>query len=155
VFRFLRKLFGRRDPFGYTPAEREIFEFWDGHKVRLADPLTVQRALVTDPELDAKLDTGLLRIPGEPGLNAAGRIAAAVRRAFKVPDLEHGGLSEGECISLFCTFGDYIGGLTELARPLASSPPPTGSAAPESSPTPTSAASGSTAVGQVATPTAP
>jgi hypothetical protein len=154
IRRFLRKLFGRRDPFGYTAAEREIFEFWDGSRHRMADPLAVQRALVTDPELDPKMDTGLMAVPGVPGLQATGRVAAAVRRAFKVATLENGGLTDGECVALFCEFGDYIGGLTEAARPLASSPPPTGSAA-ERSVIPTSAASGSTAVGQVATPTAP
>jgi hypothetical protein len=155
VFRFLRRLFGRPDPFGYTAAEREIFQFWDGHKVRLADPLAVQRALVTDPDLDLKNDPGLMATPKTPGLLATGRVAAAVRKAFGVATLDNGGLTDGECVALFCEFGDYIGGLTEAARPLASSPPPTGPAAPESSPTPTSAASGSTAVGQVVTPTAP
>lgn len=134
----------RRDPTGYTQAEREIFRFWDGGRKRKGDPLAIHRALLTDAEFDAKLDPGISAVPTIAGLKATGRVAGAVRRAFKIPELEQGGLTDGECLQLFCEFGAYIRALTEDGRPLASSPGPTASATDEST-TATGADSGSTA----------
>jgi hypothetical protein len=139
-------MFGRRDAFGYTAAEREIFEYWDGSRVRLGDPLAIHRSLMTMPEseFDIKIDPDMTKLPNVKGLEATGRVVAAVRRAFKIPDLEHGGLTDGECMRLFCAFGDIIRELEDRNRPLASSPRPMGAAAGGGPTTAPSSASGST-----------
>jgi hypothetical protein len=142
--RWLRRLLGRKDSAGYVRADREVFPFWDGRRQRLADPLAVHRALLTNPNFDAKLDPQIAAVPTVDGLKAMGRLAAAVRLAFGVADISGGGLTDAECMALYIAFGNYIGRLTEEYRPLASSPGPTASAT-GGSVTPTSAASGSTA----------
>ena len=141
---WLTRFFQRKDAYGYTEGERDIFTYWDGVKRRKGDPLAIQRALLTDPKFDIKFDPDIAKVPTLDGLKAVGRLIDATRRAFKVPDFEKDGLTDGECLNLFHVFSFYIGQLQEEARPLASSPGPTASA-PDVTPTETSVASGSTA----------
>jgi hypothetical protein len=140
MFGRLFRLFAAKDPFGYAAGDRAIFTFFDGTTARRADPLAVQRALLASPAFDNKLD------PGMPGLNAAGRVAAGVRKAFGVPAFDAGGLTDAECLDLYVAFGEYVGRLAEDSRPLASSPGPTASA-DDDCPTGIGAASTSTAAG--------
>ncbi len=125
---WLTRLFGRKDAAGYTQGERRIFPFWDGKRHRVADPLAVHRTMLTDPDFDMKLDPSIAEVPTVEGVKAAGRVAAATRKAFELPSFPSGGLTDSECLMLFCEFGDYIGRITENARPLASSPGHTASA---------------------------
>jgi hypothetical protein len=157
MFAWLRRLLSAKDSSGYTAAEREIFEYWDGRRKRVADPLAVHRTLLTDPDLDMKIHPAMTALPTVDGLRATGKVAAAVRRAFGIGTLEAGGLTDGECLALFCEFGAYIHALTESNRPLPSSPVPTASAVPQGadSLTRSSADSGSIVQEPLATPTAP
>jgi hypothetical protein len=149
LWTWLRRLVGKRDAFGYTAGEREIFDYWDGSRVRLGDPLAIHRSLMTMPEseFDIKIDPDMTKLPNVKGLEATGRVVAAVRRAFKIPDLDHGGLTDGECMRLFCAFGDVIRELEDRNRPLASLSRPMGAAAGGGPTTAHSSASGSTAGG--------
>jgi hypothetical protein len=136
----------RRNLSGYTQGDRDIFPYWDGQRQRNGDPLAIDRLLLTDPAFDAKLDPQISRVPTLDGLKAAGRIVDATRKAFGIKPLEEGGLTDAECLGLFCDFNLFVRDLEERSRPLASSPRPTASASgPTASATPTSAASGSTA----------
>jgi hypothetical protein len=132
MFRLLRRLFGRRDPapdaFGYTVTDREIFRYRVGNFIGVADPLATQRAMMTDPDFDAKYDPGIAAVPTTEGLKATGRLAAAVRRAFGLKEFAAGGPTDGECLQLFVAFSEYLGDITEESRPLASSPGPMASA---------------------------
>lgn len=149
--------------FGYSARERAIFKWWDGRRVQAADPLAVQRALLSvpgfDPENDAKRADLVLK--GGPGsdhpeaLAALYRLTDATRKAFGVqPYREWGpwywrkreGLTDAEVLGLFAAFGEYLAALQESAGPLASSPGPTASAVSDPL-TSSSAASGSTAAG--------
>lgn len=120
--KILSWLFPKRDASGFTPGERAIFPYWDGKRHRLGDPLALHRALLTDPDFDMEFDPKVAEVPTKDGLNATGRVAAAVRKAFGVKTLDDGGLTDTECLTLFCEFGGYLGQLTEDTRPLASSP---------------------------------
>lgn len=144
MLRWLRRLFSHKDPRGYSAAEREIFKYWDGKQIRRGDPLKIDRSFLTNPDFDPKLDPQICRVPTPDGIKAIGRVTAAVRKAFGVAELEDGGLTDGECLALFGEFYAYIAELEESARPLASSPGPTVSAAGGAT-TPSGAASGSTA----------
>ena len=121
---WLRSLFGRRDAFGYRPRDRTIFAFWDGTRKRLADPLAVHRALMTDPDFELQFDPKIAQVANKEGLKATGRTAAAVRRAFGVKDIDAGGLLDSECLELFIRFGEYVGKLTDDSLPLSSGPEP-------------------------------
>lgn len=142
MIRLLRRLFGRRDAFGYTDAERAIFAYHDGRRRRRGDPLAIQRALVDDKEFNLAIDPAVSCVPTVEGVRAAGRTAAATRRAFVIPQLEAGGLTDAECLGLFASFGEFLKELQESARPLASSPTPTEASAGGDLTTATSAASG-------------
>jgi hypothetical protein len=155
MFRWLRRLFGRRDALGYADGEREIFEYWDGTRTRKGDPLAIHRALVCMPteEFNIDVDPKVSRVPTPEGLLATGRMAEAVRKAFGIKQVDEGGLTDGECIRLFIEFGALIRELEDAGRPLASSPRPTAAAAGAGSPTRPSAASPSTPSGTAATTT--
>jgi hypothetical protein len=142
VIRWLKRLFGRRDAFGYRPTERDIFRYYDGRRERRGDPLAIQRALVLDPEFELAIDPGIATVPTPEGIRAAGRTVAAVRRAFGIPAFEEYGLTDAGCLVLFAEFGEFVKGLREAAGPLASSPGPTPASGSADSPTANSAASG-------------
>jgi hypothetical protein len=153
MLRWLRRLFGKRDALGYADADREIFEYWDGQRVRRGDPLAIHRTIICAPEeeFNIKVDPKAARVPTPEGLLATGRMAAIVRKAFDVKSVDEGGLTDGECIRLFVEFGALIRVLEDDARPLASSPRPTAAAAGGGDlPTPFSADSPSTPSGTAA-----
>jgi hypothetical protein len=142
MLRILRKLFGRKDAFGYTAGDRAIFHYHDGRKWRRGDPLAIQRALVDDAAFNLAIDPGVATVPSVEGVRAAGRTASAVRRAFGVPAFDAGGLTDAECLDLFGMFGEFVRVLTEAVRPLPSSPTLTEASAAGDSITASSAASG-------------
>lgn len=81
--------------------QRQIFRFWDGKRIRAADPLHVLRALRADPEYT---DTEHLK-PAANGDDDARRIvASATRRAFGLAELADGGLSDLECLAILSQF---------------------------------------------------
>jgi hypothetical protein len=152
MFRWLRRLFGKRDALGYADADREIFEYWDGQRIRRGDPLAIHRAIICAPEeeFNIKVDPKVARVPTPEGLLATGRMAAIVRKAFGIKSVDEGGLTDGECIRLFIEFGALIRVLEDDARPLASSPRPTAAAGGIAPVTPPSADSPSTPSGTAA-----
>lgn len=131
--------------------ERAIFSFFDGKKTRKADPMVVYRALVDDPVFNIEVDSSLVLEAND--LEASARMSAVIRKAFGIAAFDDGGLTEGECDSLFYAFMDW---LTEKknsgSQPLT---PPTcseSSLQPEHSATPTNPASG---CGSIATESNP
>jgi hypothetical protein len=81
---------------------------------------------------------------GLPGINSGGRIAEATRRAMGIPTLEDGGLTDGECIVLFCSYSNYVTEIRYESRPLVNTPGSTESPADDCD-TGISSDSGSTA----------
>jgi hypothetical protein len=131
VIRLLRRLFGRRDAFGYTATDRDIFPYHDGTRSRRGDPLAIQHALNSTPGFDVSIHPGAAAAPSKNGLAAAKITADAVRAAFGVPAFDAGGLTDGQCLLLFIQFGEWLGKLREETRPLPSGPAPTGAGRPE------------------------
>ena len=108
--------------------ERDIFPFWDGKRDRKADPLAAYRALKADPEFNIDVDTELVASAGD--LDSSAKMAAATRRAFGVPPFEAGGLTEGECNTLFWAFMLYLNEKKNTDEPPLTSPEPTESTSP-------------------------
>ena len=100
---------------------RAIFRFWDGRRIRGADPIAVLRALRADPEYDQEVHLPLV----DAGDEEAIRIAAnAVRRAFGVAAFEAGGLSELELLGVLMDFITFTLALKKNTGPTPSSSEP-------------------------------
>lgn len=106
MWSLLRRLWCR------VPAadQRGLFRFYDGRRWQNADPLSVARALFTDPEFDWD-ETPLLLQTGQAvvQLQAVATIARAVRLAFGLTPFADEGLSELECLELLEEFRRYLG----------------------------------------------
>jgi hypothetical protein len=113
--------------------QRQIFRFWDGKKVRGADPIVVWRALLSHPDFEITRDTELMNVPdfkvSDP---ARRRCVAATRAAFGVESLGGGGLTEDETVDLFKAFCIYAVELKKNFRdtPISSEPTPAPSVLP-------------------------
>ena len=83
---------------------RQIFRYWDGSRIRYADPIVVWRAFLAHPDFEIERDSALI------DLNEAGawvRCIAATRAALGIALPENGGLTENETYARFqdfCTF---------------------------------------------------
>jgi hypothetical protein len=96
MLNFIRQFF-------YSQARRrEIFRFWDGQKVRGADPIAAWRALIADPDFDIERDTAMLENFNDNG--AWLRCVNATRKALNVAEFDAGGLTENELFSCFQNF---------------------------------------------------
>lgn len=104
---FFRDAPEKTPPPGETSAElsdRGIFVYWDGQKKRYGDPIEIIRKLRDDPEF--VFDRHMEEIK-EEDLDAIGIAARAVRRAFDIPTLAEGGLTEAECVGILASNADF------------------------------------------------
>jgi len=106
---------------------RVLFHFHDGQRTRRVDPLEVARRLFADQEFDWD-ETPRLLMTGHSGmqLETFRIIGNAVRSAFDIASVEHGGLSEIECLELLARFRDYLGDVKKNGSLFPILPAPTG-----------------------------
>lgn len=144
-------------------GDRHIYRYHDGTRPRVADPLTVLNKLQRFPGVALQTDLNLINAAEAAqsmesgsakdelirrGQEAGERLTNAARSAFDIVPFDVDadgnvvGLAETEILAMLADFGAYVGGLADQARPLPSSPPPTGSAASDPSTTPPSSVSG-------------
>lgn len=112
----------------FANRNRQIFSYWDGRRVRKADPLVVYRKLDNDPEFDWETHPEMID-SGEDGLadNAMEITANAVKRAFNVEPFDGAkGLTENECIGLLVQFVDYLTALKKNGNTSQTTPASTG-----------------------------
>lgn len=132
----------------YRPAERLIYQYWDGQTDRKGDPLELFRRLTTYDGLALDVDAQLALGETREAPKALTRVIGAVRDVFRVKPMDEGGLPEAECLGLLLHFMTFIAGVQRDLAPLPTSPPPTDCPAANGSTTGPSAASGSTASGR-------
>jgi len=117
--------------FSRREANRDIFRFWDGHKVRGVDPLRAYRAMLAHPEFDWELHPTL--IDQMDSDNAGQRniaIAAsevtirAIRDVFGIRAWSNKsrGLTEAETIALLVSFVEFLVGVKKNGNPTPISP---------------------------------
>src|ERR1700722_14481626 len=94
-----------------NPKEQKIFRYGDGVRDRVGDPLRILRELTSDPTLSLEIDYKLSETECPETLNAIGRVADVVRKAFDIPPVEQGGLTDANCktlIDVFCLYLNHI-----------------------------------------------
>jgi hypothetical protein len=126
-------------------SRREIFRFWDGSKWRWADPIALNRELdkaggehwaahldvlsISFRIDELKLDPNMQRNQATALDESTQDLVRIIRTAFALPafDPRSGlGLTEAECIDLLAGYLHWMAQAESDARPLPSSPPPTG-----------------------------
>ncbi len=86
-------------------TNRLIYEFFDGTAFVTADPLVIERKLESDPECRWDVHP---RLAESGDQEAVGILVRAARRAFNVPALEQGGLTEVETLNLMSDFYEWL-----------------------------------------------
>jgi hypothetical protein len=97
-----------KDGDGFRPAARCIYRYHDGRRWVRADPIRIQRELLTDPDLSLETDLKLAMAETPETAAAVGRVVNAVRRAFRVTSFADGGLLDTECIELLGHFAAFL-----------------------------------------------
>ena len=110
---------------------RAIFRFWDGRRIRGADPIAVLRSLRADPEYDQEVHLPLVDAGDEEAIRI---VANAVRRAFSVAAFESGGLSELELLGVLMDFITFTLALKKNTGPTPNSSEPSPSTSSGDSP---------------------
>ena len=89
---------------------RGLFVYFDGRRWQSSDPLQVARQLFTHSEFDWDETPQLLLVPkADIQLEAFRVIGNAVRSAFQIASVDHGGLTDRECLDLLTAFRVYLG----------------------------------------------
>lgn len=120
MFDWLKGLFTKRNGThgAWVPAKRLIYEYFDGEKVRKADPMPLyQRVLARRAELRAAWETATIAVPNAFSEKAQQDLVNGSREVFGLPKLgpnfevEYTAdgkgiktLSDGECLALLDDF---------------------------------------------------
>jgi hypothetical protein len=151
MLHLLRRLFSRT-------ARREIFTFWDGHRHRQVDPLTILRATDEHPIWKPATDLKLMQVDSELGRAAQRATLAGIRDIFGIRPLadDGSGLTEDETMMVWVRYCDFLAALKKNGSLRPTGSPPTESG-PPASPEDTNrqSASGSTASEPVTAATSP
>lgn len=151
MLRWFLSLFRKREPEYaldlYKPIERYIYQYFDGEKVRKADPMVICKRLADKGYL-ISVDMRAANAGMKDSPKKHDDAIAAIRYVFDLKPYDQGGLTELEVVSLlehYLTFEDYQ---KKTARTLPISPRATSPSTPpssaESQPTPNTSGSGST-----------
>ena len=131
MFKFIRRWLGYDDA-------RQIYRYWDGQRMRRADPLRIIRLLTIHPTFDMGSHPLLATMAVRPeatdeevhsamrnSVEATEVCVDAIRQVFDVQTLDSRGLTDGECMALLNDFTLYIEGLKKSTSPIATTPQPT------------------------------
>ncbi len=107
MWRFLVNLFKKTDQSPelevYPPKDRLIFQYWDGQKTIIADPLVLYRKIgEKGPEIDTEIK--LAQSPSKSAVQGHIGAVTKIREIFGVKPVEEGGLTEIESINLLESF---------------------------------------------------
>lgn len=127
------------------PDERGLFRYYNGVRWRVVCPITAWNCLFRSQTFSFEKHIPMLQI-AEERLEAAQATAEAVREAFDIPDLNDGGLSTLQCVTLLNDFLAWMEVQKKNSNPTPISPTPTIAPSLEPSPPPNAWDSGLTAI---------
>lgn len=157
MFGWLTKHFKKDDQVNYdlyAPKERQIYRYWNGQSVILADPMLIwKRLTAVGPELSVHLKVAMSPMPDADKEHE--HAARKIRGIFDLKPLAEGGLTEAEALELLDHFLAYCEQVKKNSKSVMTpSPSPaiwqgsTFPATPPSPPTSSTSDSGSTANGR-------
>lgn len=90
--------------------DRQIYKYHDGNSEVLGDPVSISRHFLVDIQAQGYDPEQLFKTISEPANDikryseAMDTLLPAIRQAFNVKPLSHGGLTEGETLNLLADF---------------------------------------------------
>jgi hypothetical protein len=131
----------------YQPEERCIYRYFDGEKVRVADPMILYKRMA-EVSGDLSAYISLAYSPSKDSRSGWDKMVEKIRWIYDVKPFAEGGLLEGECVTLHDHFNTFC---ADQKKTMSSSPttstessPSTPSSTEESPSTESTSASGST-----------
>jgi len=136
----------------FFPKEREIYRYFDGQKVRSADPMRLYQKL-KGVSADLEIEFKVARSGMKGADEAYNKAVSRIHGIFDTKPLEEGGITDVEAVNLFGHFWNYSGGVKKKVPPHTTpstgtsegTPTNTESAQEKPSPTSPTSDSGSTA----------
>lgn len=104
MFGWLKRMFGRD---GFHPGDEAVYRYYDGRRWVDGDPMELLLLLNSD-ESFGEVDLKMSAVPDRNGAAATLKIVAGVRKAFKLPPQDKGGLGAAACIRLLTHFWTYL-----------------------------------------------
>lgn len=102
----------------YEPGERRIYKYFDGEKIRPADPMVLWRRLMeVRGDLARDMSVAFAPFENKGKAEAYAGVAEKARQIFQVKCLEEGGLTEPELIDLVNHFWRYCEGVKKNSTP--------------------------------------
>lgn len=96
----------------YSTHERRVYRYFDGQRIRKADPLDLYRRMMNvwpNLSIDSKVATS----PSKDAPKAHDNLIQGLRELFVIKPLSEGGLSELEVVSLWDHFMLYVEDIRE------------------------------------------
>lgn len=122
MLRWLWSVLVRRD-------ERRIFSYWDGKAKAAVDPIPTWYALYYDQGVSLEKEQSVIQLNDDrKTIEALLRLDPLIRKVFKVPAYESGGLTVDECQALLLDFLNWMGEVKKNGDGPQTSPEPTESA---------------------------
>jgi len=100
---WLRKITGLA-----SPSIEDAYFYSDGTKKVRGDPMGILRKLSSDPDFDFDRERMLTAVEGKVGIEAMGKLVEGVRRAFDLPPVKDGGLTEPKVMQLLLDFMQWL-----------------------------------------------
>ena len=98
-----------RKVLGYAkPSIEDVYCYRDGKRWVRGDPMGILRKLSTDEGFDYDRERMLAVVEGTVGIEAMGKLVEGIRRAFELPSVKQGGLTEPKVIRLLLNFMQWL-----------------------------------------------
>ena len=101
---WIRKILGLQK----EPSIEDVYRYHDGKRWVRGDPIGLLRKLSLDDGFDYDRERMLAVVDGKVGMEAMGKLVEGIRRAFEIPPVKEGGLTEPKVIKLLLNFMQWL-----------------------------------------------
>jgi len=102
----------------FSKEERLIFRYHNGSKQIAADPLVIQRKILSQKNIDLDSEFRIAVSDTKESLDAISRVVGVIRSAFGVKELDpetEEGLTDTECLQLMASYAEFLNELKKKA----------------------------------------
>ena len=92
----------------HKPSFEDAYRYHDGTRWVRGDPMAILRRLSTDENFDYDREAKLSVVPGTVGAVATGKLVEGTRKAFELPSVKEGGLTEPKVAALLLNFMQWL-----------------------------------------------